>query len=101
GGDAGLGGHGPLPRHGMIGAEDERHRVDQVDAAFRAGGLSGNSNGGFGCGCRLRGAGDGGGLRSFLGGGQVRILTSFGDPFYGWLRTARRRREARWNVEPL
>src|ERR1035441_7004967 len=64
----------------MIGAKDERHRVDQVDAALRSHGLSGNSNGGLGCGCRLRGAGDGGGLRGFLGGGQEKILTSCGEP---------------------
>src|ERR1019366_487022 len=80
GGDAGLGGHGPLPRHGMVGAEDERHRVDQVDAAFRSCRLSGNGNCCFGGGCRFRGAGDGGGLRSFLCGGQVKILTSRGEP---------------------
>ena len=33
GGQAGLGGHGALPRHGVIGAEDERHGVDEEDAA--------------------------------------------------------------------
>jgi hypothetical protein len=35
GGKAGFGGHGALPRHGVIGAEDERHGVDQEDAVFR------------------------------------------------------------------
>ena len=39
GGNAGLRGHGPLPRHGVIGAEDERHGVDQEDAALGAGRL--------------------------------------------------------------
>ena len=33
-GKPGLGGHGPLPRHGVIGAKDERHRVHQEDAVF-------------------------------------------------------------------
>ena len=28
GGNARFGRHGPLPRHGVIGAEDERHGVD-------------------------------------------------------------------------
>ena len=46
--DAGLGRHRPLPRHGVIGAEDERHRVDQVDAALGTGGLSRNNDGGLG-----------------------------------------------------
>ena len=32
GGHAGLGGHSALPRHGVVGAEDERHGVDQEDA---------------------------------------------------------------------
>ena len=31
-GQAGFRGHGPLPRHGVIGAENERHRIDEVDA---------------------------------------------------------------------
>ena len=34
--NARLGRHGPLPRHGVIGAEDEGHGVDQKDAALGA-----------------------------------------------------------------
>ncbi len=34
GGKSGFGGHGALPRHGMISAEDEAHGVDEEDAAF-------------------------------------------------------------------
>ncbi len=37
--NAGLGRHGPLPRHGVIGAKDERHGVDEVDAALGPGRL--------------------------------------------------------------
>ena len=36
-GQAGLRRHGPLPRHGVIGAEDERHGIDEKDAAVRRG----------------------------------------------------------------
>ncbi len=32
--DARLGGHRPLPRHGMIGAKNKRHRIDQENPAF-------------------------------------------------------------------
>ena len=33
-GDAGARGHGPLPRHGVIGAKDERHGVDEINRRF-------------------------------------------------------------------
>ena len=45
GGESGFGGHRPLARHGVIGAEDEGHGVNEEDAA--GGGLSrGGLNGG-------------------------------------------------------
>ncbi len=37
GGKPGFCGHGALPRHGMIGAEDERHSVDEEDAVWIGG----------------------------------------------------------------
>jgi hypothetical protein len=45
---AGLGGHAALPRHGVVGAEDERHRIHEKDAAAIGGCQPGRS------GCRLR-----------------------------------------------
>ena len=33
-GNAGARGHGPLPRHGVIGAKDERHGVDEINRRF-------------------------------------------------------------------
>ncbi len=49
-GNAGLVGHGALVSHGVIGAEDERHGVDEEDAALGAFRLRGKSRGGFGLG---------------------------------------------------
>ena len=43
----GLGRHGPLPRHGVIGAEDERHGVDQINAPVRGDGLRCRAGRGF------------------------------------------------------
>src|SRR6202166_2374398 len=53
GGQAGLGGHGALPRHGVIGAEDVRHGVDEEDAVF--GGLRVIARGRRGSGGRAAG----------------------------------------------
>jgi len=33
-GNAGARGHGPLPRHGVIGAKDERHGIDEINRRF-------------------------------------------------------------------
>ena len=39
GGNAGARGHGPLALHGVVGAEDERHGVEQVDGRLGRRGL--------------------------------------------------------------
>ena len=41
-GDAGARGHGPLALHGVIGAEDERHAVEQVDGRLGVGAWAGS-----------------------------------------------------------
>ncbi len=82
GGDAGLGRHGPLPRHGVIGAEDERHCVDQVDASLRSGRLGGHGDRRLDRASRFGSAGDGGGFRGFTSGGQEKILTSRGECYH-------------------
>ena len=54
-GKSGLVRHGALPAHGVIGAEDERHRVDEKDAPLGTGRLSGNRECGLGLSERRRG----------------------------------------------
>ncbi len=77
--DARLGRHRPLPRHGMVGAKDKRHRVDQINTALGSGMFSRNSDdgsGSFGGTGRLGSAGDSGGFRGFLRRWQGMILPS-------------------------